>query len=83
MVLYFAIYSDRIIANGPRLCSVVRPFNCLEINLETFSLVLNIISNPNYTENTHRGQGLVQEIQENQELIKFIVNNPEISDLFR
>lgn len=81
-VLYFAIYRDRIVANGPKLVTVVRPFECVEINIETFLLVLNIISNPNYIENTHQRQGLIQEIQNNLELIKFIVNNSEISSLF-
>ncbi len=82
-VIYFSIYSDTIVANGPKLVTITKPLDCIEISLEMFLLTLNIVANPNYTENTHRGQGLIQEIQKNQELIKLIVDNPEISSLFR
>lgn len=73
LILYIAIYERRILSNGP-ICNIESPPNCIEIDLKTLSILIQLLSFPEYP--NYSIDNLTYTCYYGQRLFGFLSENP-------
>jgi hypothetical protein len=75
-VLYIAIYEDAILSSGPHH-NVIRPQNCLHIDLEALLIIIQFLSHPQYPQ-YFLYSNLTYAVYYSREFFKFLIDNTDL-----